>query len=91
MKSTAEWSGNHLGLTEMAELLVDGQLLNSPSKTTDPIRFARDPAQAVKRFELSTLSLARRCSTTELHPQNRRDRIAVELNEIMWAADRPRQ
>ena len=27
MKSTAEWSGNHLGLTEMAELLVDGQLL----------------------------------------------------------------
>jgi hypothetical protein len=24
----------------------------------------------MKRFELSTLSLARRCSTTELHPQN---------------------
>lgn len=23
----------------------------------------------MKRFELSTLSLARRCSTTELHPQ----------------------
>ena len=25
----------------------------------------------MKRFELSTLSLARRCSTTELHPQDR--------------------
>ena len=24
----------------------------------------------MKRFELSTLSLARRCSTTELHPQS---------------------
>ena len=27
----------------------------------------------MKRFELSTLSLARRCSTTELHPQVRRE------------------
>ena len=26
----------------------------------------------MKRFELSTLSLARRCSTTELHPHGRR-------------------
>ncbi len=26
----------------------------------------------MKRFELSTLSLARRCSTTELHPRRRR-------------------
>ena len=25
----------------------------------------------MKRFELSTLSLARRCSTTELHPQRK--------------------
>ncbi len=28
----------------------------------------------MKRFELSTLSLARRCSTTELHPQSRVER-----------------
>jgi len=26
-------------------------------------------SKRMKRFELSTLSLARRCSTTELHPQ----------------------
>ena len=53
MKSTAEWSGNHLGLTEMAELLVDGQLLwinHRPTTIQQQLiqfRFARDPAQAV--------------------------------------------
>ena len=29
----------------------------------------KNRCKRMKRFELSTLSLARRCSTTELHPQ----------------------
>ena len=33
----------------------------------------------MKRFELSTLSLARRCSTTELHPQRRQEAPAKKL------------
>lgn len=35
-----------------------------------------DKTKRMKRFELSTLSLARRCSTTELHPQEDRFRRA---------------
>ena len=39
-------------------------------ETLDAVRRAqRDQKKRMKRFELSTLSLARRCSTTELHPQ----------------------
>ena len=37
-------------------------------------RRLNDNEKRMKRFELSTLSLARRCSTTELHPQNRVER-----------------
>ena len=36
----------------------------------------------MKRFELSTLSLARRCSTTELHPQVGREDVSVATKKV---------
>ena len=41
----------------------------------------------MKRFELSTLSLARRCSTTELHPHSR-DAVARTKNHARQRVDR---
>ncbi len=38
----------------------------------------------MKRFELSTLSLARRCSTTELHPQELKAMLQLLVG---WFAD----
>jgi len=40
----------------------------------------------MKRFELSTLSLARRCSTTELHPQNAAS-VDVRARELKTAVE----
>ena len=36
----------------------------------------------MKRFELSTLSLARRCSTTELHPQLRQRDVSLTTSIV---------
>ena len=36
----------------------------------------------MKRFELSTLSLARRCSTTELHPQVGREDVSLATKKV---------
>ena len=41
----------------------------------ESLRRLNDYEKRMKRFELSTLSLARRCSTTELHPQSRVERF----------------
>ena len=51
-------------------------------------------SKRMKRFELSTLSLARRCSTTELHPQKRsldHCPFSMDYREAIGQAQRQRR